>query len=463
MYFSLFSLCFVLIALLLFFALKKWRIYVALIFSINFCFHYSKSACLILFTESIIIYLAGLFISYLKLKGNSTSARLFTIIAVIGLSVQLVLFKEVDSFIMPIGLSFYTFQMIGYVLDIYKGRIEAEKNPALTVLSFAWFPKIMSGPVENARSLMDSFKSIHKYSVIKNSRIYEGIIFILYGFFCKLVLADRIAPIVDTVFNNIESFSTMWLIVASLLYTLQIYFDFAGYSYIAVGVSALFGIDLMMNFRTPYFSENITEFWRRWHISLSNWLKEYVYFPLGGSRRGIPIKYVNLMIVFLVCGFWHGKGFSFIAWGLIHGTYSIVTDFLRRKNVKSLITGWSGRIITFVLVSFAWIFFRANSFRDALVYIKRMISTPTGFADFSNQRLLIESATDITFTIIILASIAIFIIDYISYKKNITPPEFIFGGGEVRRGVFSYVMIVLIFVFGIYGNNISSSFIYMKF
>lgn len=260
------------------------------------------------------------------------------------------------SWAVPIGLSFFTFQAIGYLWDVYYKKIEAERDLPDYMLFVAFFPQILSGPISKASSLLPQIKSNRLFDYEK---AVQGLKLLLWGFFLKTVLADRLGIYVDTVYSNYQYYSGFTLFMTSIFYSFQIYGDFAGYSLMAIGVGRLLGFDLINNFNRPYFSASITEFWRRWHISLSTWLKDYIYIPLGGSRCSKIRSYYNIFITFLVSGIWHGANWTFVIWGIIHGVIQVIEKILGIQKCESKGLIRAVRIIlTFLIVNFAWIFFR---------------------------------------------------------------------------------------------------------
>lgn len=289
----------------------------------------------------------------------------------------------------PIGISFFTFQAVGYVLDVYHGRIKAEKNFLTYALFISFFPSIVAGPINKASLIIPQLKSLRPY--FDYIKAVEGLKLLLWGMFMKVVVADRVALYVDTVFPNYLNYTGMTCFVASLLYTIQIYADFAGYSLMAIGVGKILGFELTENFRRPYFAVSVTDFWRRWHISLSTWLKDYIYIPLGGSRCSKLRNYWNIFVTFLVSGIWHGANWTFIIWGIWHGLFQIIEKAIGQQKCEY---GWLGKsvkiIITFLLVNFAWIFFRMPTLGDAVSMIARIFDTSlphtlyfSGFTDFA--------------------------------------------------------------------------------
>ncbi len=279
--------------------------------------------------------------------------------------------------ILPVGISFYTFQTMSYSLDIYYKKLKPVHDFVTFAAFVSFFPQLVAGPIERASQLIPQ---ISKKRYFNYESAIEGLILIVWGFFKKVVIADNLAPIVNDIFANYSSYSGGTLILGAVLFAFQIYGDFSGYSDIAIGTSKLFGIELMSNFRFPYFSRGIAEFWRRWHISLSTWFRDYLYIPLGGSKVGKLKSIRNVLIIFIVSGFWHGANWTFVAWGTIHGLLfmPIFMFGLNRKHVDSVVAQNSifpnfkelvAMTFTFILVTFAWIFFRAESIAHAFNYI----------------------------------------------------------------------------------------------
>ncbi len=288
----------------------------------------------------------------------------------------------------PVGISFFTFQALGYIIDVYHKRIAAEHNFLDYALFVSFFPSIMSGPINKASLVLPQLKAQRPY--FDYSKSVEGLKYLLWGMLMKVVIADRVGLYVDTVYDNFVDYSGMTLLVASVLYSIQIYSDFAGYSLMAIGTGKLLGFELTENFRRPYFAISVTDFWHRWHISLSTWLKDYIYIPLGGSRCSKARNYWNIFVTFLVSGIWHGANWTYIVWGMIHGITQIVEKFTGFRNVNK--TKPSNVLfhilITFFVVDIAWIFFRMPSLLDAVDVIKRIFTMRGGievyFPGFTN-------------------------------------------------------------------------------
>ena len=271
----------------------------------------------------------------------------------------------------PVGISFFTFQALGYLWDVYYKRIEPEQNFLHYALFLSFFPSIVAGPINKASLILPQIKSLRPY--FDYDKVVAGMKMLLWGLFMKVVVADRVAIYVDTVLNSYENYTGLTCLFASFLYTIQIYADFAGYSLMAIGVGRTLGFELTENFRRPYFAVSVTDFWRRWHISLSTWLKDYVYIPLGGSRCSKSRNYWNILLTFFVSGIWHGANWTFIVWGALHGVFQVIEKALGQQKCEYGKLGRTVKIlITFLLVNFAWIFFRMPSLSDAVAVIGRM-------------------------------------------------------------------------------------------
>ena len=305
----------------------------------------------------------------------------------------------------PIGISFFTFQAVGYMLDVYYGRIKAEKDFLTYALFISFFPSIVAGPINKASLVIPQLKLMRSY--FDYGKAVDGFKMLLWGMFMKVVVADRVALYVDTVLPHYMNYTGMTCFVASILYTIQIYADFAGYSLMAIGVGKALGFELTENFRRPYFAVSVTDFWRRWHISLSTWLKDYVYIPLGGSRCSKIRSYWNIFVTFLVSGIWHGANWTFIVWGIWHGVFQIIEKAIGQQKCDY---GWLGKsvkiMVTFLLVNFAWIFFRMPTLGDAIGVIQRIFDgslpmtvyvhgfTATAFIAFGVLTLFVKDVTD---------------------------------------------------------------------
>lgn len=293
---------------------------------------------------------------------NFTIASIDQIAAVLSIQLHPMTLK----LMLPVGISFYTFQAISYVTDIYRGKVEPERHFGIYAAFISFFPQLVAGPIERTGNLLPQIKSEHRFDYSQGS---YGLKLMAWGYFKKIVIADTFSVYADKVFNDVNAYSGFSLLLASLIFTLQIYCDFSGYSDIAIGTANLFGIKLMKNFDAPYFARSVREFWRRWHISLSTWFRDYVYIPLGGNRNGHLRQNINVMITFLLSGLWHGAAWHFVMWGGIHGIAQLLETSIERAHNKDKSKGKGdapGLIgilkicLVFSFVSFAWIFFRTD-------------------------------------------------------------------------------------------------------
>jgi len=285
------------------------------------------------------------------------------------------------SILLPIGLSFHTFQAMSYTIEVYRGHQKAERNFGIYALYVMFYPQLVAGPIERPQNLLHQFYEKHEFDC---DRIADGLKLMLWGLFMKLVIADRLAIYVNTIYNNPEQHGGQSFLLATVFFTFQVYCDFAGYSNIAIGAARVMGFKLMTNFNRPYLSRSIAEFWSRWHISLSTWMKDYLYIPLGGSRVSIPRWYFNLFIVFAICGLWHGPSWTYVIWGSVYGSYAILANITQnlRKRLNHLI-GLDRTpqllhllqiLFTFLLTCFPVIIFRANTPQEALLIIQKILS-----------------------------------------------------------------------------------------
>ena len=356
--------------------------------------------------------------------------------------------------ILPVGISFYTFHGLSYVIDIYYDRIKPEKNFVIYSVFVSFFPLLVAGPIERATHLLPQIQRNRKFNYTATA---DGLRQILWGLFKKIVIADNCAEYVNLIFNDSAHQSGSNLVLGALLFAFQIYCDFSGYSDIALGTARLFGINLLRNFAFPYFSRDIAEFWRRWHISLTTWFKDYLYIPLGGSKTGAWIKVRNIFIIFLISGFWHGANWTFLAWGFLNALYFLpLLLFNKNRNNMEivakdrLIPRFSEVIqilITFSLTSFAWIFFRANNITHAINYIhgifnKSLFSKPTIFPS----------------TLFILLFLFI-IIEWLGRENQYALERLGFKWPKMVRISFYYLLIIMIFIF----MGKEQEFIYFQF
>lgn len=355
------------------------------------------------------------------------------------------------NWVIPMGISFFTFQAVGYMLDVYHGRIKAEKDFLTYALFISFFPSIVAGPINRASLVIPQLKSIRPY--FDYVKAVQGLKILLWGMFMKVVVADRVALYVDTVLPNYMNYTGVTCFAASVFYTIQIYSDFAGYSLMALGVGKVLGFELTENFRRPYFAISITDFWHRWHISLSTWLKDFVYIPLGGSRCSKLRNYWNIFVTFLVSGIWHGANWTFIVWGCMHGVIQIVEKVFGIQKLKSQ-NGFVkfGRIlISFLLVNFAWIFFRMPTLGDALGVIGHIF-------DF-HQSLALEVTSKHIFFLMIFG---IFILLLKDIRDEFAPDKMRLLENKYRvvRWMTYVVVVVMIMLTGVFD---AGQFIYANF
>ena len=371
--------------------------------------------------------------------------------------------------LLPVGISFYTFQALSYTFDVYRDDIYAERNFFRYALFVSFFPQLVAGPIERSKNLLKQLAVTHKFS-FENLR--EGVLLMLWGFFVKIVVADRIAIFVDAVYGDYTKYTGYYLTVATLLFAVQIYCDFSGYSTIAMGCAKILGISLMDNFDAPYLSCSVAEFWRRWHISLTSWFKDYLYIPLGGSRRGKARKYINKMIVFLTSGLWHGASLTFIVWGGLNGLFQVIGEILKPMKDKTISAlhlnkeslGYKAVHIiwTFALVDFSWIFFRAKSISDAFEIIKSIITVKNQWILFDGS--LYDCGLNSKNFCFMIISIGIVLFADICKHLGIKVREVIIKQDLLIRCLFIAIAIWVILVFGKYGPAYdSSNFIYFQF
>lgn len=366
--------------------------------------------------------------------------------------------------LLPVGISFFTFQAVGYVIDVYRKEVQYEKNFLRYALFVSFFPQLVAGPIERSGNLMHQLHEIHSFEW---KLVKDGLVLMLWGFFLKLVVADRAAVVVNSIWANQDKYQGCYILVAVFLFAFQIYGDFSGYSMIAKGAAEALGIQLMDNFKAPYLSQSVTEFWRNWHISLSSWFRDYVYIPLGGNRNGTLRKYINIMIVFMGSGLWHGAAWNFVVWGGINGALQIAEDIWK----KTLGTFFACRCrgiaviraaLTFVLVDFTWLFFRAGSLSEALRMLRGMcrIHNTELFFDGSLLQLGLMPGEWI---FLLAAIVLIFIVDY-AHKREMHMRILLSHRPVWQRWAAYMILLWSVVMFGIYGENYeASAFIYFQF
>ena len=495
MLFNSFSfLIFLPIVLIVFYILPTRVRYIWLLLtSYYFYMCWNPKYVVLLLSSTLITYLCGLFIPRIK-----TVSRKKLLIAA-GITVNLLIlgvFKYLDfafeivgdiasragftapenklSLLLPVGISFYTFQAIGYIVDVYRGEIEPQKNFAKYALFVSFFPQLVAGPIERSGNLLKQIEDIKNKKYFEPKNIEEGFIVALFGYVLKMIIADRAAVYVDTVYDpeNFAMYTGIKALLAIVLFSVQIYCDFAGYTYIAIGSAKMLGIELRENFHMPYMAVSVKDFWDRWHISLSTWFRDYLYFPLGGSRKGKIRKYINIFIVFLLSGLWHGAGYHFIVWGCIHGLFRVVgelTEKIRFKlyekaKIKTDVTSFriGRRLITFLLVTIAWVFFRANSVNQAGLMIKNAFSVwnPWVLTDGSLMEMGVD-ALDWNVLIVFLAGLLV--VDILR-EKSIDIKKWIMTQNVLFRWIVYYIIVIAIIIWGVYGQGYNANaFIYFQF
>ncbi len=375
--------------------------------------------------------------------------------------------------ILPVGISFYTFQALSYTVDVYRGDIQPEKNFFRYALFVSFFPQLVAGPIERSKNLLSQVDRVEEFQLWDYERITRGAVLMLFGLFQKMVIADRISAVVDQVYNSYWMYGSIELLLATVCFSAQIYCDFGSYSLIAIGAARVMGFDLMENFNVPYAARSIREFWARWHISLSSWLKDYLYIPLGGNRCSRWKNYRNIMVTFLVSGLWHGANWTFIVWGALHGLYQIAGKILgpakekfnRRFAVRTGTFSYrlGQRIVTFALVNFAWIFFRADTIRGALGVVRRIFTSWDPWVLF-DQSLYMLGLDQTEVHILLAALLLLFLADLVRCKKGITLDVFLEGECLWFRWACIFLLFYFILIFGIYGPAFEAKqFIYFQF
>ncbi|MGN0319188.1 MAG: MBOAT family O-acyltransferase [Lachnospira sp.] len=484
------------VCLIYFIIPKKVRYIWLLVSSYYFYMCWNAEYAILIFISTLITYLSGLLLE--KIKKNDSididKSRLKKCVVALSFILNLGIlayFKyagfavdiaesignlvgvelNIPAFdiILPVGISFYTFQALSYTMDVYRGEIYAEKNFLRYALFVSFFPQLVAGPIERSKNLL---KQLSVPSDFSFKRTREGVIVMLWGYFLKVVVADRIAVFVDSVYGNYGKFGGMYLVVATVLFAFQIYCDFYGYSVIAKGTAHIFGIELMENFNAPYLSTSVSQFWRKWHISLTSWFKDYLYIPLGGSRKGTIRKYINKMIVFLVSGLWHGAEMSFVIWGGLNGLYQVIgevtspfKEMCRTKlhiNENALAVKIIKGMVTFVLIDFSWIFFRASTVADAFNIIKSIFTMDNAGILFNGG--LFDCGLDIYNFILMILCLLVLLTADIFKTKGVKLSGVIAERNFAVRTAVMIVAAIFIIVFGIYGLAYNqTSFIYFQF
>lgn len=404
-----------------------------LISNVNDC-KKNKNVCLITILLSISLLVIFKYYNFINDNINALLSLLHIQVELPGL-----------NYAIPVGISFFTFQAISYFLDVYFKKIEAEQSLSDYILFVSFFPQVSSGPISKASELLPQIKNPKPFNEIQAT---DGLRYLLWGMFMKVAVADRLGIYVDTVYSNYLNYSGFTTSISIIFYSFQIYADFAGYSLMALGIAKLLGYDIINNFQQPYFAFSITNFWRRWHISLSRWLKDYIYIPLGGSRCSSKRNYFNIFITFLVSGIWHGASWNFILWGVLHGVFQIIEKalHLQKETEKGFIIKTTRVLITFCLATFAWIFFRMPTLNDAIGIIVHSVK------DFTSFSIMTEQRTSIILTLSILIAHDIYL-EYLSGKQY-------WWNNAITRWMLYVTLFVIILIAGVLD---SGQFIYVSF
>lgn len=484
-----FIMFFPLVSILYYITNHKYRWILLLIASYYFYMSWKPIYALLMFLTTFITYITAILIDKAPSKKSKKIPLLIGLISNLGI---LFVFKYLNfinlsfnslfnwlslpyelptvNLLLPVGISFYTFQALGYTIDVYREDTKVEKHFGIFALFLSFFPQLVAGPIERSNNLLPQFHEKHELDFFK---IRDGFALILWGFFKKVVIADKLAVFVDLIYNQPQNYTGVPLILATVFFAFQIFCDFSGYSDIAIGCANILGFDLMNNFNKPYTAKSIPDFWRRWHISLSTWFKDYVYIPLGGNRVSKKRWCLNQFIVFFLSGLWHGANWTFVIWGILHGIFIVLshlTKNARDKFAKKIgLTNFPKLhsalhiIVTFILVDFAWIFFRANSLSDA-IYISNNLFTNirAGFSWTSISNLLsILEFKKFDFLLAIASIIFLELIHRFQGEKSIA--QKINEKPILIRWGFYYLMLFAIILLGGYGCEESSQFIYFQF
>ena len=468
---------------------KKYRYICLFIASYTFYMFWNPKYALLMGTSTVVTFLSGVLIEKLKYKRTVVAFSFIINLAILiffkyfdfllqninivlsALNIQLI--NKPFDVILPVGISFYTFQALSYTIDVYRGEIKSEKNIIKYALFVSFFPQLVAGPIERSNNLLIQIENLEKVKRFDYERITEGLTLMLFGYFQKMVIADRAAILVDTVFNGYYEYNSMALILAAVFFAIQIYCDFGSYSLIAIGTAKVMGINLMENFNTPYFARSVKEFWGRWHISLSTWFRDYLYIPLGGNRCSNIRKSFNILVTFLVSGLWHGANFTFIAWGAIHGIFHIIEEqlkpikekYLNKFKIKTNAFSFAliEIVITFIIVDLAWIFFRAETIHDAIHYIQRIFTRIDLWTLFDGT-LYGLGLNIFEMNILIIALFILISIDLVKYIRKESIFEFLNKQNLYFRWFVMLFLIFYIIVYGKYGAGFDpKQFIYFQF
>ena len=465
-----------------------------LVCSYYFYMCWNAAYALLLFGSTLITWLSGLAIDAYKRKGDENSKLQCQGMVVISFTLNLailtifkytgfiignlnLLFGRIGisfalrefGLLLPVGISFYIFQALSYTVDVYRGDVRVERNLLRYAVFVSFFPQLVAGPIERSSRLLEQFYTERKFHYEQMAR---GLMMMLWGYFQKMVIADRLAVLVSQVFDYYTYYSGAQILVGCVFFAFQIYCDFAGYSCIAIGAAQVMGFDLMQNFEQPYLATSVAGFWRRWHISLTSWFRDYLYIPLGGNRKGRLAKYRNIMIVFLASGLWHGANWTYVVWGGLNGLFQIIGERLRpvRARIKGLLQmdggTASGRImstlITFLLIDFTWIFFRADNLSAAFGILRQLFSRANLSVLFDGG-LYALGLSRIDFTIGLLCVFVLFAVDAL-HERRVQIRSWILRQNLWFRWTVYLAAVFAVLIFGFYGPNYDAAqFIYFQF
>jgi len=372
--------------------------------------------------------------------------------------------------LLPVGISFYTFQALSYTMDVYRGQIAPEKNFLRYALFVSFFPQLVAGPIERSSSLLNQLREKRPF---QPDDLREGALMMLWGYFLKMVIADRAAILVDHVYGHYQAYAGWTLAVATAVFAIQIYCDFGGYSSIAIGAARILGVNLMQNFRQPYLACSVSDFWRRWHISLSTWFRDYLYIPLGGNRKGTVRKYLNLMLVFVLSGLWHGANWTYVIWGALNGVFQVAGDIKNRllnrlrRFLPAIRTDCFSyrlfqRLLTFALICLTWVFFRAASLQGALEILQRMFSVNNLWI-FMDETLYTLGLSRLEWGVLLFGAGVLLAVD-MAHERGVSLRARLREQNLLFRWLVYIAAIVFILVYGVYGVGFDiSQFIYFQF
>ncbi|MBQ8527092.1 MAG: MBOAT family protein [Lachnospiraceae bacterium] len=371
--------------------------------------------------------------------------------------------------VLPVGISFYIFQALSYTMDVYRGQVKATKNLLRYALFVSFFPQLVAGPIERSQNLLSQFDEKHNFDI---DRIRSGLLTMLWGLFMKIVIADNLSGIVTKVYDNYLEYTGVEILLATALFAFQIYCDFGGYSAIAIGSARVLGFRLMENFKCPYLAISVDDFWKRWHISLTSWFRDYLYIPLGGNRKGTARKYMNIMIIFLVSGLWHGANWTYVVWGGINGLYLVIEQIsepLRRRmrdffhvDVSRFSYRFFAGLWTFILVDFSWMFFRAENFSQVFGML-RQTKANFGLTKIFGGAVAGWGLDEASLLILVFAFILLFFVDLCKYRGINLNKKILMQGAPLRYMIYLILLFVIMF-FGVYGYEYAqTAFIYFQF